>query len=100
MFSRKYWWHPKTLAFSGHLEEDERRPEDETGYIAPYHGDSGSPHWIQSSDNNGKMRFTTLAVLAGPGYDPNHPNDPVKSKYVRSIKHSVRQASLIVILYS
>ena len=42
-------------------ENDTKRPEDETGYVATAGGDSGSPYWI-TEPVNGEIKATLVAV--------------------------------------
>ena len=78
MFNKKYPGDSTTplrhsLIHAGGIEPDNKRPEEETGYISASEGDSGSPYWISSTDTNGRERMTMVAMAAGPPPDPNYP---------------------------
>ena len=68
--------HKDTLKFFGKYIQDEERPEEETGYVSPYYGDSGSPYWVisESPENDGSVsplsaRRTIIGMVQGADHD-------------------------------
>ena len=61
-------------------ETDKQRPIDETGYVSPAVGDSGSPYWTTKREA-GKLKAVLLAVVSFNLKEPteayaSYSNDP------------------------
>ena len=76
------------LQMKNELRKDHEHPYlDGEAYLAVGAGDSGSPFWIDSFDNDQKYRKTVVAVLEashGMLYDPLYGYDPSVTRICRT----------------
>ena len=73
-------------------ETDSERPPDETGYVAAVYGDSGSPYWIEKTENGEKKKV--LVAIHAWGYRPGYESKvSAHSTYKNDALHQCRMGA-------